>query len=141
MQAARRALEQFDFAARIELLAVAFDEFGLVVEGIDLASRTRHEELHDALGPGHMVNARRSTACRVNSCAALQVASGTSRNLRQCQARPGRRRSSRGILVGSYQVAPVVCAISISFLGSNRYLTVAALGKNRLLVRGSSINR
>src|SRR5262249_1236880 len=54
---ARNALEQFDLAGGVELLAIALDELRLVVEGIDLAGGTGHEELHHALGPGRMVQA------------------------------------------------------------------------------------
>ena len=42
------ALEQLDFFARIERLAVAANQLGLVIECIALAGRARHEELHHA---------------------------------------------------------------------------------------------
>ena len=55
MHGAGDALEQLDLAAGIELLAVALDQLRLVVEGIDLAGGAGHEELHDALGLGAVV--------------------------------------------------------------------------------------
>ena len=45
-----RRLEELDLAAWIEFLAMAANEFGLVIERIALAGRARHEELNDALG-------------------------------------------------------------------------------------------
>ena len=53
------ALEQFHLAARIELLAVALDQLGLVIEGVALAGRAGHEELHHAFGFGGMMQALR----------------------------------------------------------------------------------
>src|SRR5262249_14007182 len=51
------ALEQLDAAAGVELLAVTADQLRLVVEGIDLAGGAGHEQLHDAPGPGAVVQA------------------------------------------------------------------------------------
>ena len=53
----RRALEQLDLAAGVELLAVPLDQLRLVIEGIDLAGRPRHEQLDDPLGLGPAVQA------------------------------------------------------------------------------------
>ena len=49
--------KQLDFAAGIELLAVALDQLRLVVEGVALAGGAGHEELHDALGFRRMMQA------------------------------------------------------------------------------------
>src|SRR5215831_7061705 len=51
------ALEQFDFLARVERLAVAFDEIGLVVEQVALTGGAGHEQLHDAFGLGLVMEA------------------------------------------------------------------------------------
>ena len=52
-----RALEQFDLFAGVPGLAVAFDEFGLVIEQVALAGGAGHEELHDSLSFGRVVQA------------------------------------------------------------------------------------
>src|SRR5262249_14439637 len=51
------ALEQLDLAAGVELRAVALDQLGLVIEGIDLAGGPGHEQLHDAPSAGAVVQA------------------------------------------------------------------------------------
>src|SRR6516225_7682148 len=51
------ALEQFHFAAGVELLAGAFDELRLVIKRVALAGGAGHEELHDTFGAGGMVQA------------------------------------------------------------------------------------
>src|SRR5580704_2869899 len=51
------ALKQLDFAAGIELLPVAFEQQRLVVEGVALTRRARHEQLNHALGSRRMIEA------------------------------------------------------------------------------------
>ncbi len=48
-------LEEFDLAPGIELFATLLNNQRLVVERVHLAGSARHEELHDALGFGAMV--------------------------------------------------------------------------------------
>ena len=55
--AARIALKQLHFAAGIKFFAPAPDQFGFVIKGVHLAGSPRHEELHDAFGPGGVVQA------------------------------------------------------------------------------------
>src|SRR5262249_15880490 len=50
-------LEQLDLAARIERLAVLLEEHRLVVEQVALAGGAGHEQLHDALRFGLVVQA------------------------------------------------------------------------------------
>ena len=57
MHAPGRALEQLDLAAGVELLAVPLDQRRLVVERVALAGRAGHEQLHDPLGPGPVMQA------------------------------------------------------------------------------------
>ncbi len=49
---ARIALEQFNFAARIEFLSGAPDQFGFVIKRVALAGRPGHEQLDHAPSPG-----------------------------------------------------------------------------------------
>src|SRR5687767_5032140 len=51
------ALEEFNLAPWIELFATLLNHQRLVVERIHLTGGTGHEELHDALGFGSMVQA------------------------------------------------------------------------------------
>ena len=54
---AGKALKQLDLFARIERLAVALDQLGLVVERVALAGGAGHEQLDDPLGLGPMMQA------------------------------------------------------------------------------------
>jgi len=51
----RGALKEFDGFARIPILAVFLFEQRLVVEGVDMTRRSRHEKLHDSLRFRRMV--------------------------------------------------------------------------------------
>src|SRR5206468_976946 len=62
---AGRTLEQFDAAARVELLAVAPDQQRFVVEGVALAGGAGHEQLHDALRPGAVMQAAAQFGARL----------------------------------------------------------------------------
>src|SRR2546429_1106907 len=44
------ALKQLHFAAGIELLSAAFDQFGFVIERVALAGRAGHKQLDHAFG-------------------------------------------------------------------------------------------
>ena len=50
-------LEQLHFAAGVEFLPVALDERGLVIERVALAGGARHEQLHNPLRLGAMMQA------------------------------------------------------------------------------------
>src|SRR5262249_40369650 len=58
---ARRALEELNFASRIQLLPVPLDKRRLVIECIALAGRARHEELDDPFGTCGEMDSRRWT--------------------------------------------------------------------------------
>lgn len=59
---AESVLESFDGLAEIGWLSVSLEEFGLVIEEIDVTCATGHEELNDALGFGGMM--RLTNDCR-----------------------------------------------------------------------------
>ena len=71
MHGAGTALKQFDFLAGIERLAIAFDQFGLIVERVALAGRAGHEELDDSPGLRRMMQfstvGRPDSASRANN--------------------------------------------------------------------------
>ena len=51
------ALKQFDFAARIKFLSVAFDQRWLVIKRVALARRAGHKKLHNAFRASAMMQA------------------------------------------------------------------------------------
>jgi hypothetical protein len=48
-------LEGFYGLTKVAILAMAFDQFGFVVEQIDVACGPSHEQLHDSLCFGRMM--------------------------------------------------------------------------------------
>ena len=81
---------------RIERLTVALDQLGFVVEGVALAGGAGHEQLHDALGLGRVMQAAVEFGPALAAAAGSAASRPSRREARPGRSHRGRRRIARG---------------------------------------------